>query len=37
MSDCLTRMCLGKLKEVRAQYTFANICAWQNNVKDKNK
>ena len=27
MSDCLTGMCLGKLKEVRAQYTFANICA----------
>ena len=37
MSNCLTRTCLGKLKGVSAQYTFANICAWQNNVKDKNK
>lgn len=29
MSDFLTMMCLGKLKEARDQYTFANVCACQ--------
>ena len=37
MSDFLTMMCLGKLKEARDQYTFAKVCACQKNVKNENK
>lgn len=37
MSDFLTMTCLGKLKEARDQYMFANVCACQKNVKNENK